>query len=106
MYTGRYTETFTKRLSEKPYSQQPKKIREKCEMILQHPYSACKSEPLKGTYSGKRSARLDNRYRIVYTICEECYTQGRQNANAHDCCDCNDVPIETVTFLDITDHYR
>ena len=106
MYAGRYTETFLKRLKEKAYSQIRTKVREKCEMILQHPRTACRSEQLKHTYRGKRSARLDDRYRIIYTICEECHRQGLRESNLADCPECENVPMETVTFLDITDHYR
>jgi len=106
VYAGRYTETFRNRLGEKPYLQQTSKIRSKCEMILEQPYKACKSEPLKHMFAGKRSARLDECYRIIYTVCEECRKQGHQETNLADCPNCIDVPIQTVTFLDITDHYR
>ena len=106
MYAARYTATFKNRLKERHHAQQAKRIRAKCEMIVAHPYTACKSEPLKHSYVGKRSARVDGRYRIIYAICEECYNQGQQEANLSDCADCDDVPLKTVTFLDITDHYR
>ena len=106
MYTVRYTETFKKRLKDRLHSQQANKIRAKCEMIIAHPYTACKSEPLKYSYVGKRSGRVDQRYRIIYTVCEECYKQGHQQANLSDCADCEDVPPKTITFLDIVDHYQ
>lgn len=106
MYEGRYTQRFFDQLEEKTFRQQKDKIRDKCEMILQDPFHACKSEPLRYEYKGKRGGRLDNRYRIIYTICEECYKQGHLEANRLDCPNCADVPMKTVTFLDITDHYR
>lgn len=106
MYEGRYTKRFKNRLEEPPFNQLKEKISEKCQMILQHPLSACKSELLKHSYKGKRSGRLDRQYRIIYTVCSECHKQGYQEANLLNCPDCKDVPMETVTFLDITDHYR
>lgn len=106
MYEGRYTETFVNRLTDGDFRQQRDKIRSKCEMILKQPYGACKSEPLKYAYRGKRSGRVDQRYRIIYTICEECFKQGLQEVNLADCPGCEDIPMKTVTFLDITDHYR
>jgi Txe/YoeB family toxin of Txe-Axe toxin-antitoxin module len=82
-------------------------IEDKMKMVRELPYSACKSEPLKWRYRGKRSARIDKAPdRIIYTVCQECHQQGHQKSNLMDCPGCEDVPMETVNFLDIDNYHR
>lgn len=105
MYDERRSTTFDKRLK----SQIPPRrqlIEKKINMIRQLPYSACRSEPLKWRYRGKRSAEIDRSPdRIIYTICKECYRQGHRESNIMDCPPCEFIPLETVNFLDILDYH-
>ena len=106
MYQVRYSQTFNDRLQEPRFVNLLKDIKRKAELVMQAPYGAAKSERLKYDWAGKRSARIDDRYRLVYKICEECQKRGETEPNhMTDCLPCEEVPVKTVNFLDITDHY-
>jgi len=81
-------------------------IREKCTLILAHPYEACRSERLKHEWSGKRSGHVDRAVPLIYTICEECRKLGDQELNNLDCCLAESPELTRLTFLTITRHYR
>jgi Txe/YoeB family toxin of Txe-Axe toxin-antitoxin module len=103
-YRERRTRTFQAKL-DGFFAQKRRAAESKIRLILSAPRTACHSERLRWDFAGKRSARLDRRYRIIYTICEECYQQGDQGSNLMDCLSCDNVSIETVTFLDILDYH-
>ena len=105
MYRERRSLTFQRKL-EAASAQRRALIERKLVQIRTAPRAACKSERLKWRLSGKRSARLDQRYRIIYTICEECHQQGNQGRNLMDCPSCENVPSNTVNFIDIIDYHR
>lgn len=105
LYEARYSATFLEKKASKAFRGLQDAIRKKCNLILQAPYGACKSERLKYEYQGKRSGRLKGTYRIIYTICEECYKAGDQEQNLMDCPNCPEVPLKTVNFLDIIDYH-
>ena len=105
MYDARYSATFLEKKASKRFRGLQDDIQEKCNLILQAPYGACKSERLKYEYRGKRSGRLGASLRIIYTICEECYKAGDQEQNLMDCPDCPEVLLKTVNFLDIIDYH-
>ena len=104
MYLARVTATFQGKL-EAALAPRQTLIRDKMNMILLAPRMACKSERLRWQFAGKRSAHIDRRWRIIYAICEECYQQGDQGRNLMDCPECEQVPSETVNFLDILDYH-
>lgn len=104
MYEERRSQTFQRKV-QTASSDRRDDIERKILLIRTAPTAACKSERLKWDFSGKRSARLDRRHRIIYTICEECYQQGDQGRNLMDCPGCEDVSAQTVNFLDITDYH-
>lgn len=104
MYDERRSQAFQQSL-DGPFAARRRVVEDKIRQIRTAPKTACRSEPLKWRFRGKRSARLDRRYRIIYTICEECYQQGNQERNLMDCPDCENIPTETVNFLDIIDYH-
>jgi len=105
VYEARYSTTFLEKKASKKFRGLQDMIRKKCNLILQAPYSACKSERLKYEFRGKRSGRLTDNHRIIYTICEECYKAGDQEQNLMACPNCPEVPLKTVNFLDIIDYH-
>lgn len=105
VYEARYSATFLEKKASKKYRGLRDTIEKKCNLILQAPRGACKSERLKYEYRGKRSGRVDDTSRIIYTICEECYEAGDQEQNLMDCPNCPKVPLKTVNFLDIIDYH-
>ena len=106
MYEARYSQTFADRLEEPYFANLAENIKRKTELVMQLPYGAAKSERLKYAWSGKRSARIDDRYRLIFKVCEECQKRGDQEPNhMTNCMPCEGVPVTTVNFLDITAHY-
>ena len=106
MYQARYSQTFSARLQEPKFTNLLENINHKAEMVMQLPYTAAKSEKLKYDWTRKRSAHVDERYRLIYKICEECRKRNEGEPNhMTNCLPCAGVPDTTVNFLDITDHY-
>lgn len=106
MYEARYSQTFNDKLEEPHLANLLEDIKRKAELVMQAPYGAAKSERLRHDWAGKRSARIDDRYRLIYKVCEECQRRGEGEPNHMiDCLSCESVPVTTVNFLDITDHY-
>lgn len=106
MYQARYSQTFNNRKKEPRFANLLKNIKQKTELVMQAPYGAAKSERLKYGWAKKRSARIDDRYRLIYKVCEECQRRGENEPNHMiNCLPCEGVVEKTVNFLDITDHY-
>ena len=106
MYQARYSQTYSDRLGEPRFANLSGDIKHKAELVMQAPYGAARTERLKYDWAGKRSARIDERYRLIYKICEECQKRGEGEPNHMiDCLPCEGVPVKTVNFLDVTDHY-
>lgn len=83
-----------------------KDIKRKAELVMHAPYGAANSEKLKYNWARKRSARIDDRYRLIYKVCEECRKQAEDEPNhMTNCLPCEGVSPTTVNFLAITDHY-
>lgn len=107
MYQARYSQTFSDHLRDPRFSGMLQDIKRKTEMIMQQPYTAAKSEKLKYNWARKRSARVDDRFRLIYKICEECEKRSEGEPNhMTNCLSCDEIPATTVNFLDITDHYH
>jgi len=106
MYHDRYSETFKAKKNDPQFRSLARQAKNKCNLILQAPYGACKSEPLKYEWARKRSGRLTDQLRIIYKICEECQKRGEQESNHMiSCLSCEGVPVKTVNFLDITEYH-
>ena len=80
-------------------------IERKVNMVLQVPYGAAKSERLKYNWARKRSARIDDKYRLIFKVCEECERDNQREPNHMTACLPCGVPLATVNFIDITNHY-
>jgi Txe/YoeB family toxin of Txe-Axe toxin-antitoxin module len=106
LYRGVYAQEFSDQLVSRDFRSKASQIQQKCKQILQAPYTACRSERLKHESRGQRSAQIDRLLRVIYTICEECRTQGDMEFNQLDCCAEEDADLTRVTFLTITKHYR
>jgi Txe/YoeB family toxin of Txe-Axe toxin-antitoxin module len=107
MYQARYSQTFTERLSEQPFVGLLKTIKRKAEMVMEAPYGAAKSEKLRYDWSRKRSAHVDQQYRLIYKVCEECQKRSEGEPNhMTNCLQCKTVPTQTVNFLDIVDYHN
>ncbi len=105
MYSVRYSQTFADRLDTPPFNAMRNTIEDKVTLVLHAPYGACKSERLKYKWTRKRSAHIDKRYRLIFKVCQECERDNQQEPNHMvNCMPCG-VPLTTVNFLDITDHY-
>ena len=106
MYHDRYSESFGEQKKSPRFRNLAKAMESKCKLILQAPYSACKSEPLKYEWARKRSGHLTEQLRIIYKICEECRKRGEEEPNHMVAClPCEGVPDDTVNFLTIVDYH-
>ena len=106
MYQARYSLTFDARLTEQRFANLLKTIKNKTEMVMQAPYGAAKSEKLKYDWTRKRSAHVDDQYRLIYKVCEECRKRSEIEPNhMTNCLPCEGVPAQTVNFLDIVDYH-
>ena len=104
VYEAEYSETFNEK-KEGAFRLMAERIEEKCNLIRQAPYAACRSERLKGNLRGKRSGQLDRRYRLVYMVCEECVKQCDRERNLEHCPDCEGEPLRRIRFINITDYH-
>lgn len=106
MYHDRYSEVFTGQKDSPQFRILAKAIKDKCNLICQAPYTACKSEKLKYEWAQKRSGRLTERLRIIYKVCKECRERGEEESNHMvECLSCEDIPDNTVNFLVIIDYH-
>lgn len=106
MYHERYSESFNKKKTSPELRNLAQTIKEKCKLICEVPYGACKSEMLKYSWARKRSGRINDRWRIIYKVCKECRRRGQQEPNHMvECLSCEEVSDDTVNFLDITDYH-
>ena len=106
MYVDRYSEAFNEQKNHPQFQDLTTTIENKCNLIRQAPYTACKSEKLKWDWANKRSGRLNDQFRIIYKVCKGCRKRGEQESNHMvECLSCDDIPDETVNFLGITDYH-
>ena len=106
MYHDRYSQAFNELKNSPQFHNLAGTIKNKCSLIRQAPYTACKSEPLKYKWARKRSGRINDRWRVIYKVCKECRRRGQQESNHMvKCLPCEGVPDDTVNFLDITDYH-
>lgn len=100
-----YSEQFKEKLDSKEFRSLRGRIYAKCALLRQSPYGAAHSERLRYDLSGKRSARVDKRVRLIFTVCEECIREHLW-PNRNNCCDDPSVRNpNTIVFLDIWSHY-
>jgi mRNA-degrading endonuclease YafQ of YafQ-DinJ toxin-antitoxin module len=106
MFEARYSQTFNERLAEPRFTSLLTTIMRKAEMVMQLPYGAANSHKLRYDWTRKRSAHVDDRYRLIYKVCEECRKRSEAEPNHMiNCLPCEGVPSETVNFLDIVDYH-
>lgn len=106
MFQARYSQTFNERLIEPRFANLVTTIKRKVEMVMQAPYGAAKSEKLKYNWTRKRSAHVDDQYRLIFKVCAECQKRSEDEPNhMTNCLPCEGVPTQTVNFLDITDYH-
>ena len=105
-YSAAYTHEFAEQLASREFRSLAALVKEKCDLIVAEPYTACRSERLRFDFSGKRSGQVGRGVRLIYTICEECRDQGDQQRNDLECCAAEECDLTRVTFLTITRHYR
>lgn len=105
LYDAQYSETFSDKKNNPKFRSLVKRIEEKCSLIREAPYTACRSERLRWNLRGKRSGQLDDRFRLIYIVCEECINQDDKLWNDSDCPDCEGIALKRVRFIDITDYH-
>ena len=76
----RYSRQFTRQLDARQYRARRAEILRRLEVLFGDVYRAARAERLKGRYRGLRSARVDDRVRFIYRICEECRRDGDQDS--------------------------
>lgn len=74
-------------------------------MLFRDPYEAARAERLRGPYRGLRSARVDDKVRFIYRLCEECRREGEQRLRPIDCCMDGSTDDRTVNVLCLSEHY-
>ena len=106
MYQARYSQTFNERLTERRFANLLRTIKRKAEMVMQEPYGAAKSEKLKYSWTRKRSARVNDRYRLIFKVGKECRKKSEDEPNhMTNCLPCEGIIAQTVNFLDIVDYH-
>lgn len=105
-YNARYSESFQQHKTDRQLRELAKKIKSKCELICEQPYTACDSERLKHDLTGKRSGNLFKQWCIIYKVCKECRKRDEEGGNhLVNCLDCAGVPDKTINFLCITNYH-
>ena len=114
MYDADYSELFIDKINSPEFAnfvdtgKDIDIIRDKCNLIREQPFTACKSERLKYKYSGKRSGRLSDKppFRIIYMFCAECVKAGDLDRNKKDCPGCDGKSRNLVRFIDIINYHQ
>lgn len=99
-YESVYEERFVRNL--KRYSSIREQIKRRVDRILSDPYHNTEkliSASGKLNLRGCRSARVDQNFRIIFTICEEC-----RKIPDCDYCFCEGMEDKTVVFLTVGPH--
>jgi len=101
-YQAVYEKRFVKKLQR--YASLRSRIKQRIDKILVNPY--LNTELLADATGrlnlrGCRSAHVDNNFRLILVICEEC----RKVAHC-EYCFCTDLPDDTVVFLTVGPHER
>ena len=104
-WTARYSLRFAKQLGDRPYRHRQEFIFERLVVLFRDPYRAARAERLRHPYRGLRSARVDDRLRFVYRLCEECRRDGERRLRPLDCCIGGFTDDRTVNVLCLSGHY-
>ncbi len=104
-WTVRYSATFNRQLSSREYRSRQREIRQRLRVLFGDVYRAARAERLRARYRGLRSARVDDRVRVIYRICEECRLLGDGDSRPLDCCLSGDTADRTVNVLCLSAHY-
>ena len=102
----RYSVAFVRQLSSREYRSRQREIQQRLRVLFGDVYRAARAERLKARYEGLRSARVDDRVRIIYRICEECQRLGDGDLRPLDCCLSGNTAARTVNVLCLSAHYR
>ena len=99
-YEAIYEKLFIRNL--RRHSSLKGRIKRRVERIIENPYNnteALADITKRLNLIGCRSARIDQNFRIVFVICEEC-------RNLPDCefCFCGNLPDQTIIFLTVGPH--
>lgn len=73
--------------------------------LRQNPYDLAGSHPLVGEFRSLRAARLTDRWRLIFKICEECRRNGAQAIHPLDCCRSGETLDQTINLLEIVDYH-
>ena len=101
----RYSAEFQRQLGSRQYRSRREEVLRRLDALFGDVYRAGRAERLRGRYRGLRSARVDDRVRFIYRLCEECRREGEQDIRPLDCCISGDTDDRTVNVLLLSDHY-
>lgn len=101
----RYSAEFQRQLESRQYRSRREEVLRRLDVLLGDVYRAGRAERLRGRYRGLRSARVDDRVRFIYRLCEECRREDEQDIRPLDCCISGDTDDRTVNVLFLSDHY-
>ena len=102
---ARYSAQFTRQFASRQYRPLQHLIRTRLEVLFRDVYRAARAERLRARYRGLRSARIDDRVRIIYRLCEECRRDAEQHLRPLDCCLTGSTEEGTVNVLCLSAHY-
>jgi mRNA-degrading endonuclease YafQ of YafQ-DinJ toxin-antitoxin module len=82
------------------YSSIKKNIKNKVDMIIQHPIEL--GEPLKGNLRGYYSCPVRRNFLIIFLYCKICRKKGDDEVVL--CKDCEDCSDDTIKFIELGPH--
>ena len=101
----RYSAEFRRQLESRQYRSRREEVLRRLDVLLGDVYRAGRAERLRGRYRGLRSARVDDRVRFIYRLCEECRREDEQHIRPLDCCISGNTDDRTINVLLLSDHY-
>lgn len=101
----RYSRQFRAQLETRPFLQRNSEIAARLQTMFADPYTAARAKRLTGRHTGRRSARLDRRWRIIYRLCVECRQLGDQARAPLDCCAHGGTSDRTINILCLGDYH-
>jgi mRNA-degrading endonuclease YafQ of YafQ-DinJ toxin-antitoxin module len=88
----------------KKYQHIKKLLANKIKLLVENPYTSCKSELLVGELKGLRSARITKSFRVIFSVCEECRARKFQKLVGCSLSICERLDLKTIVFLTIGPH--
>lgn len=100
----RYSRQFRAQLETRPFLQCKARSPAPAD-IVRRPLHGGAGETADGPHAGRRSARLDRRWRIIYRLCVECRQLGDQARAPLDCCAHGGTSDRTINILCLGDYH-